>query len=54
MPRCDACKEELGAVFIVEDGTKVCARCLEMGAFDKKPGEERARLTLVLDSGDEE
>jgi uncharacterized protein (UPF0212 family) len=53
MPICDACQGELGDVFIVEDGTKLCARCLEMGVFDKKTDEERARLTLVLDRDEE-
>jgi len=54
MPVCDACHQDLGDVFVVEDGTKLCARCLEMGVYDnKKPAEERARLTLVLDGDDE-
>ena len=52
MPVCDACHRDLGDVFIIEDGAQLCARCLEMGLNDKKPDEERARLTLVLD-GDE-
>jgi hypothetical protein len=53
MPQCDACHQDLGDVFVVEDGAKLCARCLEMGVNDKKPDTERTRLTLVLDGDDE-
>ena len=35
MPQCDACKADFEDLFIVEDGTKLCARCLEMEAFEK-------------------
>jgi hypothetical protein len=49
MPVCDACQADLGDVFVIEDGSKLCARCLEMGIGDKPPSEERSRLTLVLD-----
>jgi len=53
MPICSACHRDLGEVFAVEDGTVLCARCLEMGVNDKKPAEERSRLMLVLDGDDE-
>jgi hypothetical protein len=53
MPECSACHRDLGDVFVVEDGSKLCARCLEMGVNDKKPLEERERLMLVLDGDDE-
>ncbi|MBV8083100.1 MAG: hypothetical protein JOY86_09015 [Candidatus Eremiobacteraeota bacterium] len=53
MPVCDACHRELGDVFVVEDGSTLCARCLEMGINDNKPMEERSRMMLVLDGDDE-
>jgi hypothetical protein len=54
MPVCDACHHELGDVFVIEDGSTLCARCLEMGVNDNmKPIEERSRMMLVLDGDDE-
>ena len=49
MAVCDACHQDLGNVFLVEDGSKLCARCLEL----KKPNEDDSRMTLVLDEEDE-
>ncbi|HZV78242.1 MAG TPA: hypothetical protein VFF60_01385 [Candidatus Binatus sp.] len=53
MPVCDACHRDLGDVFVVDDGSKLCARCLEMGVHDRRPPEERSRMMLVLDGDDE-
>ena len=49
MAVCDACHQDLGNVFLVEDGAKLCARCLEL----KKPDEDDSRMMLVLDAEDE-
>lgn len=49
MAVCDACHQDLGNVFLVEDGSKLCARCLEQ----KKPDDEGSRMLLVLDTEDE-
>lgn len=52
MPNCDACKAEFEDLFIVEDGTKLCARCLEMEAFEKI-ATESSHATVVLDQDDD-
>jgi len=49
MAACDACHEDLGGVFLVENGAKLCARCLEL----KRPDEDDSLMTLVLDAEDE-
>ena len=52
MPICDACHRKLGDVFVVEDGSTLCAWCLETGVNDTVPLDERPRMLLVIDCDD--
>jgi len=49
MAKCDACKTEFEDLFIIEDGTKLCARCLEMDALEQDTTPNPTQTTVVLD-----
>jgi len=53
MAACDACHEDLGGVFLVENGARLCARCLELKIELKRPDEDDSLMMLVLDAEDE-
>ena len=53
MAKCDACKTEFEDLFIIEDGTKLCARCLEMDALRQDTAPNPTQTTVVLDQDKE-